>query len=369
MHQDILKIMIALQKSGMQCDDNSIAGLTEKQRLLLEMVRRCLKKASLPSRPQKKVALSHSELSDLFLKILAADCTKKEAGDFLAQLFYNDHFYNDLHPFLQTATLNNDAHDSTLQGVKILPDEQLLNIVFSKQAEKQRAFKSTLSFTLRFQNFISKTVRPKSPAFAAALLLVVIALILSLNKRPNPVYVAYFETPSQPYYSNSFSAAENKLCARNLRSFSLNTNEYQDATILELNTQMQIGLAGYLAKDYHSAIVQFAKLEQTAGSPDRTAEFLAWKQEYYFYYGMAQLGVSGGKALRRAHLHKAIEYLECALFTGESISPQGSDDIHFFLGLAYSLAGEKDNARLQLQHISIESPFYNAASELTINKK
>jgi hypothetical protein len=368
MHQDILKIILALQKSGLQCDDNSLANLNEKQHLLLEMVKICLKKAPLPSRHRKNIVLSPSEISNLFLKILTADCSKKEAGDFLAQLFFNDHFYGDLHPFLQTTALPNDAKASSLQGVKILSDEQLLNIVFSKRAEKQKTLKDAQSFAQRFQNFISKTVRLKSPAFAAALLLIVITLILSLHRRPNPVYVAYFETPSHPYFSNSFSAAERESYASNFRSFSLTADKHQDAAILDLHNQLQVGLAGYLAKDYHSAVVQFEKLEKTAESTDSSSEFLAWQQEYYFYYGMAHLGLAGGKMFHRSHLLKAIRYLEHALSASESRKPQTSDEIHFFLGLAYDLDGNRGDARRQFQHISTESQFYDAAYELFRDK-
>lgn len=366
MHHDILKAILALQKLEPECEGKSIDGWTEEQRLLLELIRKCRKKSPLPRRHLKKINLAHSELSNLFLKILAADCTKKEASAFLAQLFYNNHFYSALHPLLQTAALRNDSQNSDLQGVKMLSDDQLLKIVFSVQPQKYKMLKDAPSFVRRFKSFILKTGRFKSPAFAAGMLLIIV-LILSVSRRPNTVFIAYFETPSQPYFSHSFSPAASESYRSSLRSSSSAADKYRDVGIHELNAQFQVGLAGYIAKDYQSAITQFQTLENRAAPPDSTAEFFAWKQEYYFYYGMAHLGLTGGKALHRTHLHKAVKYLERSLLASESISPQASDDVCFFLGLAYALEGKKYDARRLLQHIPVASPFFNAASELTSN--
>ncbi|MDZ7372043.1 MAG: tetratricopeptide repeat protein, partial [candidate division KSB1 bacterium] len=116
----------------------------------------------------------------------------------------------------------------------------------------------------------------------------------------------------------------------------------------------------YLDKDYEKAVELFSKVEPISQSDTSLSE--AWRREFFFHYGLAVLGKSGGKSLHRKNYAEAARLFEKAL---TCCPPQeDADAVRFFLGLSLFLQGEKPAAAAYLKEISSASSFYRHAQKM-----
>lgn len=338
MNQEIVKL-IPFVHSPHVCND----VLSDNQRFLVTLLRRALQKtgnSSLASAAKKEI----QDPEGLFYKIVLNDFNRRDARLFAAHLLMERDFFQRIRPLVDMIVHAQNVQEEPC--CSMLPDEAILSRMAVCRTRKKRV---TLAPLHRLVSFLRGSSFSPRWAAAAAVGIIVIISAHGLLKT-NALYKEFFIHPAEPFSSLSPETyAFHSTLRKSLTEMLPNWRE-----------NYRMAVAAYLDKDYEKAVELFSKVEPISQSDTSLSE--AWRREFFFHYGLAVLGKSGGKSLHRKNYAEAARLFEKAL---TCCPPQeDADAVRFFLGLSLFLQGEKDAAAVYLQEISPASSFYHQAQRM-----
>ncbi len=125
----------------------------------------------------------------------------------------------------------------------------------------------------------------------------------------------------------------------------------------------------YVSKKYQASVKAFSNLEANAENLTSKPEGAELLLDYYLYYGLSHLALltsnnqSLSKIEKEQHGRSAIKLLlkakDYAVLEGDN-----SQNINYFLGVAYWFNGEKEQAVINLKNVSESNEFYEKSQLL-----
>ena len=346
--------------------------------LFLDILDACLKKTKPKLKSAKNsAALNQDDIELLLMRLLTFRIKKRDASTFLHQLYHNDKFFDHLQPAFSVATTPYPEAAENLKGITLQSDQQIFDYIVKNTTvkKKHQAFRLNKLWDRLLENLKSQSGGFRLPAIAVAAVLIFLLIGHSLRQDParTDIYKTYFGAETA-YASMQLSIHSSANWTSTLRGGGAAIPEGADSIrqpnkaseeLANIARDIDIAKDYYLEKNFSEALNLLNGVEPhiVALKPSPAADTLT--AQLHFYYGMSHLGLAHKMLSYKAHARKAVDHLKIAdNILAVQNGGKHQEDIAFFLGYAYSLLNDKQNAVSVLSGISVESPFYQQSQML-----
>jgi len=325
------------------------------------------------TRTDKVTPISFSLLEDILMRIMAGDILSTDAQQLIKGLISSPIFYQRLLSKLSPAALDVSIEEfPEVSQIQIKSDDELLKqILFEAKSQKVKTSKAGMPIKNVLHSLIDIWDRLKQlfespkrfPRYAFAISIAILVFLISLS-----VYENISKKESFHYYVYDHKVPY-EYDMSSLRGTPVNFEDDPDISLF-IN-QFKLGISDYMVRDYKNAINTFEDVMPLAGRINtrlKSKEFLPWMRDFYFYLGLSHLAYSNDKELNKEssayHIHESIQFLlQADSLVTEFDLPKNDREI-YFVGLAFSLGGIIDSAKVYLNRIESKSIFYKDSQKL-----
>ena len=339
--------------------------------LLLELIDRFKSRARIRKHPAAMpLPGTFAAMEEMLLRFFAG-----EAGDDEAQLLINGlvaspQFYQRLLAKLELIAPPDQVPE--MSHIEVRTDEELLAQIKAGATIEARTERETVRRSLpatvweKWRGW-GEAILP-SPKYAFAIPLMIAGIFLLYNqifKSVNIEETYVFDQQVPHAYISGLRGAPQ--------------SPEENPIYYSFISNFRLGMSDYVGHNYRQAIQTFKKIEPVAQRLmqelriDRQTDekLLRELRDYYFYLGLSHLAVARTRikppdaAEKTQHLQAATQYLARADSLAR-LHPavEENDRETYFLGLAYGFGGKLDSARVRLNRINSNSPFYQKSVPL-----